>query len=72
MKQILLISDREENWGLNPWQRATSLESQGTDFTAYVIDLDLDLKTSQQLECIADATGGKYFSVKHASSDSKS
>ncbi len=65
---IILISDGKETCGLNPCEIAAELEKQGIDFTAHVIGFDVDLKTSQQLECIANATGGEYFSAKNANS----
>lgn len=34
----------------------------------HVIGFNVDQKTDKQLECIASATGGEYFSAKNAPS----
>jgi len=65
---IILISDGKETCNADPCATAKSLEGEGIDFVAHVIGFDVDKKTSTQLKCIADATGGEYFSAKNASS----
>ena len=63
---IILISDGKETCDPDPCGTAKELEAQGIDFVTHVIGFNVDKKTSQQLECIADATGGEYFSAKNA------
>ena len=63
---IILISDGKETCDPDPCATAKELEAQGIDFVAHVIGFNVDKKTSKQLECIANATGGEYFSAKNA------
>ena len=63
---IILISDGKETCDPDPCGTAKELEKQGIDFVTHVIGFNVDKKTSQQLECIASATGGEYFSAKNA------
>jgi Ca-activated chloride channel family protein len=63
---IILISDGKENCDANPCEVAKELEKKGIDFVTHVIGFNVDKKTDKQLECIADATGGEYFSAKNA------
>lgn len=64
---IILISDGKESCDADPCATAKELEKQGIDFVAHVIGFNVDKNTDAQLECIADATGGEYFSAKDAS-----
>ena len=68
---IILISDGKETCDPDPCGTAKELEKQGIDFVTHVIGFNVDKKTSQQLECIADATGGEYFSAKNAAALNK-
>ncbi len=63
---IILISDGKETCDPDPCATAKELEKQGIDFVTHVIGFNVDKKTDMQLECIADATGGEYFSAKDA------
>jgi len=63
---IILISDGKESCDANPCDVAKELEKKGIDFVTHVIGFNVDKKTDKQLECIADATGGEYFSAKNA------
>jgi len=65
---IILISDGQETCNADPCVTAKSLENEGIDFIAHVIGFDVDKKTDAQLKCIADVTGGEYFSAKNAKS----
>ena len=65
---IILISDGMETCDADPCGTAKALESKGIDFVAHVIGFDVDKKTDAQLKCIAESTGGEYFSAKNASS----
>ena len=63
---IILISDGKETCDPDPCGTAKELEKQGVDFVTHVIGFNVDKKTDKQLECIANATGGEYFSAKNA------
>ncbi|WP_309496889.1 VWA domain-containing protein [Sulfurovum sp.] len=63
---IILISDGKETCDPDPCGTAKELEKDGIDFVTHVIGFNVDKKTDMQLECIADATGGEYFSAKNA------
>ena len=63
---IILISDGKESCDADPCATAKELKKQGIDFVAHVIGFNVDKNTDAQLECIADATGGEYFSAKDA------
>jgi len=64
---IILISDGKETCDANPCSVAKELEKKGIDFVTHVIGFNVDKSTDKQLECIAKATGGEYFSAKNAS-----
>ena len=63
---IILISDGKETCDSDPCGAAKELEKEGIDFVTHVIGFNVDKKTDKQLECIAKATGGEYFSAKDA------
>jgi len=63
---IILISDGKETCDPDPCGTAKELEKEGIDFITHVIGFNVDKKTDAQLECIAHATGGEYFSAKNA------
>jgi len=68
---IILISDGKETCDPDPCGTAKELAKEGIDFITHVIGFNVDKKTSQQLECIANATGGEYFSAKNAAALNK-
>ena len=63
---IILISDGKESCDADPCATAKELKKQDINFVAHVIGFNVDKKTDAQLECIADTTGGEYFSAKNA------
>ncbi len=63
---VILISDGKETCNADPCKTAAELEKLGINFTAHVIGFDVDKETSKQLRCIADNSGGKYFSADNA------
>ena len=63
---VILISDGKETCNADPCATAAELEKLGVNFTAHVIGFAVDKETSKQLKCIADNTGGKYFSADNA------
>jgi len=68
---IILISDGKETCDPDPCGTAKELEKEGIDFVTHVIGFNVDKKTDKQLECIANATGGEYFSAKNAAALNK-
>jgi outer membrane protein OmpA-like peptidoglycan-associated protein len=61
---IIIISDGEETCGGNPVAEARRLKSKyGIDASIYVIGYSVDSNTQQQLEALAKAGGGRYFSA---------
>jgi len=68
---IILISDGKENCDLDPCRMVKELKAKGIDFVTHVIGFNVDKNTDKQLECIASATGGEYFSAKNATSLNK-
>ncbi|MEA1920087.1 MAG: VWA domain-containing protein [Campylobacterota bacterium] len=60
---IVLISDGQDACHSNPCMIAETLEKQGLDFTAYVIGLDVKENSEEELRCIADLSGGSYYTV---------
>ena len=63
---IILISDGKETCDPDPCATAKALKEQGVDFVTHVIGFNVDKDTDRELECIATATGGEYFSAKNA------
>ncbi|MEL6503112.1 MAG: VWA domain-containing protein [Pseudomonadota bacterium] len=63
---VILVSDGLETCDANPCAMATTLENSGIDFTAHVVGFGLTKKESAQLQCIADNTGGKFFTADNA------
>jgi len=63
---VILISDGKETCQADPCKTAAELEKLGVNFTAHVIGFDVDKETRKQLKCIADNTGGLYFSADNA------
>lgn len=58
---IILITDGLENCNCSPCDEAKKLEAQGISFKAHVIAFDLKAKDAQKIKCIADLTGGLFF-----------
>ena len=65
---IILISDGKETCDPDPCATAKQLKKEGIDLVAHVIGFNVDKNTDRQLACIANATGGEYFSAKSADS----
>ncbi|WP_435101631.1 VWA domain-containing protein [Arhodomonas sp. AD133] len=65
---VVLVSDGIETCGRNPCEAAEALAHNGIDFTTHVIGFDVTDKAEQaQLRCLADATGGEFFTAADAS-----
>lgn len=64
---VVLISDGRETCDKDPCAVARALEAAGADFTAHVIGFDVaDAEDIRQLSCIAEETGGNFYSASDA------
>lgn len=65
---VILISDGLETCDADPCAVGRELEASGVNFTAHVVgfDVDNDAVAKAQLQCLADATGGKYLGANDA------
>ncbi|MGI9416508.1 MAG: VWA domain-containing protein [Geminicoccaceae bacterium] len=63
---VLLVSDGKETCDADPCAAATELEANGIDFTVHVVGFDLTEEEKEQLQCVADNTGGKFLSADNA------
>jgi Ca-activated chloride channel homolog len=64
---VILVSDGVETCNLDPCALGRELEAKGVDFTAHVIGFGLASETeSAGLQCLAEATGGKYIAARNA------
>jgi Ca-activated chloride channel family protein len=63
---IILVSDGKETCEGDPCALVKELKAAGIRFTMYVIGFDVSEEEKAQLECIAQAGGGQYFTAKTA------
>ena len=63
---VLLVSDGKETCDADPCAAAAELEANGIDFTVHVVGFDLTEEEKEQLQCVADNTGGKFLSADNA------
>ncbi len=63
---VILVSDGQENCGVDPCALGRELEAQGVDFTAHVIGFDVRRGEEAGLQCLARATGGRYVAAVDA------
>jgi Ca-activated chloride channel family protein len=64
---VILVTDGMESCKGDPCALGSELEASGVDFTVHVVGFGLASETeSAGLKCLAEATGGKYFSAKNA------
>lgn len=63
---IVLVSDGEETCDPDPCEAARLLKESGIDFVIHVVGFDVTDVQRQQLECIAEATGGRYYPAASA------
>ncbi len=64
---VVLISDGRETCGVKVCEAATELERLGVNFTANVIGFGVnDAEAREQLQCLAQNTGGRYFDAGNA------
>ena len=63
---VILISDGIETCDADPCEVAAELERLGVGFTTHVIGFDVQRQDEGGLRCLANATGGRYFSANDA------
>lgn len=64
---VILVSDGEETCNADPCALGAELEKLGVGFTAHVVGFDLPAgKAREQLQCLAQATGGRYLEARDA------
>ncbi|MFH1038678.1 MAG: VWA domain-containing protein [PVC group bacterium] len=63
---IILISDGKETCGGDPCAVARELHEAGIKVRIHVVGFDIKPDERAQLECIAQAAGGKYFNADSA------
>jgi len=63
---VVLITDGLETCNANVCELGELLESQGANFTAHVVGFGLSKEEGTQVACLAQNTGGQYFSVDNA------
>lgn len=60
---VVLVSDGESNCEQDPCEVAEQLAGSGFELQVHSVGFDISDEGKQELECIADATGGRYFDV---------
>jgi len=60
---IVLVSDGEESCEADPCAAVEAIRRQGIDVRVHVVGFDVKEEERKQLQCIADAGGGTYFSA---------
>ncbi|MBU1277331.1 MAG: VWA domain-containing protein [Proteobacteria bacterium] len=63
---IVLVSDGIETCDSDPCGVVKALKASGIKFVLHVVGFDVDAKGKEQLTCLAQAGGGKYFSAGDA------
>lgn len=63
---VVLVTDGIETCDADPCALATELENSGIDFTTHVVGFGLSREEGRQVSCLAENTGGKYFSADDA------
>ncbi len=63
---IILVSDGKETCEGDPCALVQELKEAGLLFVLHVIGFDVTQQEREQLECMAEAGGGKYFTAKTA------
>ena len=63
---VVLLSDGVETCDADPCAVGAELEQLGVDFTAHVIGFDIAEGDREQLQCLAENTGGRYFDAADA------
>jgi len=65
---VVLVSDGRETCDADPCALGSELERSGVDFTVHVVGFDVGEAESGELRCLAEETGGRYFTASSAES----
>lgn len=65
---IILVSDGNETCDKNPCAVVRELKASGINFVMHVVGFDVNDAQKQQLDCLARAGGGRYFSASDTAS----
>ncbi|MFC4128117.1 VWA domain-containing protein [Nocardia rhizosphaerae] len=60
---MVLVSDGEATCGGDPCETAKQIRAEGFDLRVYGVAFELTGKGAEQLTCIANETGGQFFSA---------
>ncbi len=63
---VILVTDGLETCGADPCALGRTLEATGVAFTAHVVGFGLSPEEGAQVACLAEETGGRYFSANTA------
>ncbi len=63
---MVLVSDGLETCGGNPCATAATLKEKGHKLVIHVVGFNVDKKATGQLQCVAEAGGGRYFAAADA------
>lgn len=63
---VILVSDGKETCKADPCAVGRALKQAGVDFRAHVIGFAVTRAEEQGLRCLAETTGGQYFSARNA------
>jgi|GEM_PF-4779530 len=63
---LVLIADGEDSCSGSPCEMVKNLKAEGLKFVMHVIAFDMASADNKQLECMAKAGGGRYFSARNA------
>ncbi len=63
---IILVSDGKETCDPDPCEFVTEMKKNGISFTMHVIGFDVTEEEKAELECMAKAGGGNYYSADNA------
>lgn len=65
-KSLVLVSDGIETCNGDPCDTASLASVNGVDLKVHVVGFDVDAAAREQLECIAEKGGGRYFDAADA------
>lgn len=63
---IVLVSDGIETCGKDPCSVTRALKESGINFVVHVVGFGVKGRAGEQLSCIAEAGGGRYFFISNA------
>lgn len=61
--KVVLITDGVETCNADPCALGQELEAAGVDFTAHVVGVGMSADEGRQVACLAENTGGRYFTA---------